>query len=302
MVPLDPVPPGASRLSLEGATGPEIRALVSLLGDDDPKIFAMVWDHLLDLGMSAAGYLRDVSESREPRLRLRARQLLSRIHLDDIGRQLEELGRLEDSELDLERGLHLIARLEHADLPRETIREALDSIAEAIRPRLHPGQTGLERVRAFNQVFFDELRFASNPHELYEFDSILLDRVLARRSGTPIALACAYLLVAKRLGLPFHGIGLPNNVLVRYADEGEEIVVDPYLGGKLLSRKDCLQQMTSSGYYLPRESHIVETTSRDLLIRTLRHLVVMYAKHSDKTRVQRLTRFVEILNTRERAR
>jgi regulator of sirC expression with transglutaminase-like and TPR domain len=88
---------------------------------------------------------------------------------------------------------------------------------------------------------------------------------------------------------------------VKYEAPATEIYIDPHNGGRLLTRKDCVQCLTGAGYYL-KEEYIASSTSRDIVIRMLRNLVLIYSKLQDKARVRRLTHYVEVLQTREKTR
>jgi len=279
----------------------EVRALVSLLGDEDAKIFAMVREQILTLGAEAKPFLLEAVEVKEPRLRLRVRSLLSRIQLDETERALTEMARLADIDFDLERGLHAIARLEQPDLAPGELSAALDAVAARVEPELLGKRPGAEQIAAINRVLFQDLRFIGNPHELFEFDSVLLHRVLERRTGIPISLVSMYLLVTWRLGLDFRGVGLPNHFLVKWGEGPEEIYIDPYSGGKTLTRGECIHYLTGAGFFF-KDSYINEAGPRELVIRTLRHLIVIYSKYQDRTREKALVRCVEVLQTKERAR
>ena len=52
--------------------------------------------------------------------------------------------------------------------------------------------------------------------------------MLDRRRGIPITLSVLYIEIARRLGLPVHGVGLPGHFLVHLADAGT--FVDPFTG------------------------------------------------------------------------
>jgi len=80
-----------------------------------------------------------------------------------------------------------------------------------------------------------------------------------------------------------------------------EIYVDPYNSGRLLNRKDCAQYLTGSGYYF-KEEYISTSTNRDIIIRTLRHLVLIYSKQPYKARVRQLTQYIELLRAAEKGR
>jgi regulator of sirC expression with transglutaminase-like and TPR domain len=65
--------------------------------------------------------------------------------------------------------------------------------------------------------------------------------VLERRTGIPITLALLYMEVARRAGLPVEGINFPGHFLLRCParrslDYGEDLIIDAFHGGALLSR------------------------------------------------------------------
>jgi regulator of sirC expression with transglutaminase-like and TPR domain len=278
----------------------EIDSLVSLLADEDPKIYGMVADQLLGLGATGVPHLKRAAEAPDPRLRLRARHLLHRIVLDGLEQEFAALSGLGDEEFDLERGCAIVARIEYPDLPPAVLSEQLDEIAGRIRPRLQGVGAPLDQIRVINQVLYEEYKFTGNSRDYYEPDNVYLNRVLERRTGIPISLAAVYLLVTRRLELPFDGVGLPSNFLIRYGQGDDDLYIDPFLGGKLLGRRDCVQYLTSAGYYY-KDAYISSSTARDIIVRTLRHLIVVYSKQQDKSRMSRLTRYAELLQAREKA-
>jgi len=278
----------------------EIRALVSLLADEDPKIVATVWEHLARLGFEAIPGLKEASEGPDPQLRLRARHALQAISLDDIEHVLQSISGAADDEFDLEAAFHALARIEYPELTREEVAWALDDIAGRVRPHLTGKELPIEKVRALNLIFHGEMGFTGVRGDLRNADAVCINRVLARRSGSPITLGVIYLLVATRLQLPVVGVGLPNHFLVAYLGEGEEIFIDPFHGAKIYGRREAMQTFLHD--YYPKDSYIHWVAGREITIRALRSLILFYSKNQDKTRVRRLARFLEILQVRERTR
>ncbi|MBD3301204.1 MAG: hypothetical protein GF346_02000 [Candidatus Eisenbacteria bacterium] len=292
---------GVSSMPLKSLSETEYRALVSLLADDDVKVLHTVWEHLLEVGPPALVYLREASEDPDPKTRIRARHIMSRIVLEDLELQFQSLAAREDDSFSLEDGVLTIARIEYPELDRDEFRSRLDRHAKALRERFRGKRRPEDIVHAMNRYLFQELKFTGNSSDYYNPDNSYLNRVLEKRTGIPISLCALYLLLAERLGLPVRGIGLPGHFLVKYEVPGVEIYIDPYNGGKLLTRRDCVQYLTGAGYYL-KEEYIAPSTSRDIVIRMLRNLVLIYSKQQDKGRVRRLTHYVEILQTREKTR
>ncbi|MCK4303479.1 MAG: transglutaminase family protein [Candidatus Eisenbacteria sp.] len=288
-----------------GHSDQELRALISLLSDEDRKIVSMVWDNLLHLGEGSLPYLEEVSEHPDPKLRLRARHVASQIRAQVLEKLFRDLASKEGDSFDLEDALCVVARIEHPNLDPRQIARQLQEMADDLKPQMPRVAPPRERIDLLNQFLFRELGFKGNTKDYYDPDNSYINKVLSRRQGIPISLAAVMILVGRRLDLTLHGVGLPKHFVVKYQDPSTEIFVDPFNGGRVFSRNECMQMLTSDGYYF-RESFASEYLSisspRDIVIRMLRNLVLIYSKLKDKTRVRRLSHFVEILRTREKAR
>ncbi len=279
----------------------EYRALISLLADEDVKVLHTVWEHLLEIGPPAIVYLREASESADPRTRLRARHIMARIQLDHLEAEFQALAGRSDENFSLEDGAIAIARIEYPELDRDGFRRQLDALATVLREKIRGLIQPHEIIQAVNGYLFEELHFTGNTADYYKPDNSFMNRVLETRTGIPITLSALYLLLTERLGLPVRGVGLPGHFLVKYEDGEVEIYIDPYNGGRLLTRKDCAQYLTGAGYYF-KEEYIATSSSRDIVVRMLRNLVLIYSKQQDKLRVRQLTHYVEILQNREKGR
>src|SRR5260370_4036613 len=54
--------------------------------------------------------------------------------------------------------------------------------------------------------------------------------------GIPITLALVYEEVARRIGLPLLGVGMPGHFLLKHYDvDGRQVILDPFHGGSLLT-------------------------------------------------------------------
>jgi regulator of sirC expression with transglutaminase-like and TPR domain len=283
----------------------EIRALASLLGDENDKIVAMVWENLLRLGPRALPGLREIEEDPDPRTRLRARHVKMRIEAQQLERRFRRLALRRDAAFDLETALTLVAQIEYPDLDPAETALALDELADGLRPQLSDGMTAHQKIELLNRYLFRDLGFRGNRERFHDADNSFINRVLDRRCGIPITLAAVTILVGRRLGMPLYGVGLPRNFLVRYHDHANEIFIDPFNGGRVLSREECVRLLTSEGYYV-REAFVGEylaiASPRDMIIRMLRNLILLYSKRRDGAQVTRLIRYLDILRARPRVR
>ena len=150
----------------------------------------------------------------------------------------------------------MIARVEHPRLDAGPYLDQLDALGREAKIRVAaapivPGETPARvdpdryaRVMAMNDYLFGELRFVGNEVHYEDPRNSFLNEVLDRRTGIPITLALLYMEVARRAGLHVEGINFPGHFLLRCpARRGmqysEDLIIDAYHGGALLSEDAC---------------------------------------------------------------
>jgi regulator of sirC expression with transglutaminase-like and TPR domain len=69
-------------------------------------------------------------------------------------------------------------------------------------------------------------------------DNALLQRVIARRRGLPVALSVLYLHTARAWGIEAHGIDFPGHFMIRIEAGGTRAIVDPFHGGARRTARD----------------------------------------------------------------
>jgi regulator of sirC expression with transglutaminase-like and TPR domain len=131
-------------------------------------------------------------------------------------------------------------------------REAKARVAAApIAPASTPPRVDPDcyaRVLALNDYLFGELRFAGNETTYEDPRNSFLNEVLERRTGIPITLALLYMEVARRADLHVEGINFPGHFLLRCPARpglpyAEDLIIDAFHGGALLSRDACRQRL-----------------------------------------------------------
>jgi regulator of sirC expression with transglutaminase-like and TPR domain len=132
---------------------------------------------------------------------------------------------------------------------------------------------------------FDTLGFAGNRSAYYDWRNSCLDRVVATRVGIPISLSILMIEVARRVGVPLVGVGMPAHFLVRAADD-DTTFYDPFHGPERLGRDDArrLFEEVTRGHAPWRESHLDPTSNRDIVIRMLNNLKGSFARQSNAVR------------------
>jgi len=214
--------------------------LVELLGDDSPVVVAGVRTELRRMGRSAEGALRRARDFGPTRLRARARQFL----LEQARRRaVRRLVRHASSGApDLERALFLI---DSYGAPGEDLRgyvRVLDAFGHRLRERL--GRTVPGRgASVLVDYLAGEVGFAGSSSDFHHPDNIYMHRAIERREGMPLTLCAIYACVARRVGLEVSLLPFPGHVLLLVRDGEERTFVDPFGGGAVLSRSQCLRYL-----------------------------------------------------------
>jgi regulator of sirC expression with transglutaminase-like and TPR domain len=202
-------------------------------------------------------------------------------------RTFNELVTLPDSAIPLAESALLVACEEYPHLELSPYLDQLDHIAEVAQEQLRNTDTPQEKITKINSVLFETFGFRGNTENYYDPRNSFFNDVLDRRVGIPITLSAVYLEVSRRLKFPMAGVGMPGHFVVRYADREQELFLDPFNRGEILTRDDCRNRIqTMYGDSLPFSERLLErSTNRQILSRLLNNLKVIYLKAQsfDKT-------------------
>jgi regulator of sirC expression with transglutaminase-like and TPR domain len=188
----------------------------------------------------------------------------------------------------------LIARSEYPDFDASVFGRVLDEYAAVLAPRLLGVSSVDESVRRVSAFLFGDVGFRGNAKEYYDPENSYLNRVLERRLGIPITLATVFLLVARRLGLPVHGVGLPQHFILKFRGKDGEVFMDPFGGGKFLGVKDCARYLSEK--HVPfLDAYLRAVTDGEILTRMLGNLLRIYIAQDDQSRCDRVSGMLKAL-------
>jgi regulator of sirC expression with transglutaminase-like and TPR domain len=278
-----------------------IGALIELLGDDSPVVFARVGASLEALGRAALPALRRAARSPHARRRARARRVVAAIERRRALRRI--LGYALREEIDLERGFYLLARLERPDFDSRPYKKALDAMGAELRARVAGEPDGLAAPMALPQYLGNELGFVGSETDFNHPDNAHLHRSLERRRGMPLTLVALYLFVARRAGLRAAPLALPGRVLLRLYTGPRSLIIDPFLGGRARTRADCVRYLAQHGL-VPRPQWFADTTDAALFQRHLLNLIASLQARGLSREARELQRIAAAANRArsERAR
>ena len=198
--------------------------------------------------------------------------------MDVLRRALQE-----DAGVTLDAAALAIACIEYPGLDPAHYLGVLDQMALELARRLGPSPGGPLFLDVTNDYLFRELGFRGNQTDYDDPRNSCLNEVLDRKLGLPITLSVVYIEVARRLGQPVAGIGLPGHFVVRFDNCEFSSYVDPFHEGKLLTESDCLTLAGEiTGTDVSNEpSALAPVGVRYILVRMLNNLRAAYFRRKE---------------------
>jgi len=279
----------------------ELRALISLLDDEDDFTRQVAENKVAELGVRIEPLLREAALVGSESLRDAAANILRDLSFTDYIEALREFAGRPNHQIDLEEGAFLLARLEYPTLDETPYRRRLDRWGKRVAARLSGDESPTAQVQELNEVLFSEVGFHANHDDYYDPDNSYLNRVIDRRQGIPLTMSLVYMLVAKRANISLLGVGMPGHFLVKHANSRRELFIDPFNSGQLLTFNDCRQFLVKSGYGFWK-GYLNPVSSRAILVRMLRNLQLVYSERQLRERVDRVSKVLKILAAAEARR
>jgi regulator of sirC expression with transglutaminase-like and TPR domain len=208
--------------------------------------------------------------------------------------------RRRDSEISLVEAALLIAAGEGSEAPVDVCLAQIAALGHRVLTLLErdgipdPQIAPLHTIRTINRVLFEEEGFTGNRDDYYSIENSCLDRVLTLRKGIPITLSILYMEIARQVGLPLEGIGLPGHFVVGYRPHEDlripSLIIDPFNEGQLLTLEDCAARVHKVHGKHARFSFewLRPVSRRQIIVRMLCNLKRIYmnaGRHFDALRV-----------------
>ena len=206
-----------------------------------------------------------------------------------------------EPELDLARVALTIALPEYPELDVTHYLSCMDRLAGSVSELTGATEDVYRRLACVDYVLFKDRGFMGNSEDYYDPENSFLNRVIARKRGIPITLSVLYMEVCRRVGLGVQGVGFPGHFLVKTVCDGEEIFVDPFHNGSILSSSDLqglLDKMYGGRLEVQPES-LAAVSSRQIVQRMLNNIKLIYSNRQDVKRCLGVVEQLVVLNPDE---
>ncbi|MGA2500746.1 MAG: transglutaminase-like domain-containing protein [Tepidisphaeraceae bacterium] len=177
-----------------------------------------------------------------------------------------------------------IAMHELADAGPEKSQREIERYAELVRRRVRSDSIDA-KLAHLHDVLFDEAGFVGNSDDYYNPGNSYVPVVLDTHRGLPITLSLVYKAVAERVGVSVVGINAPLHFLAGVRDGERTMLVDPFFGGRALSREEAFERIEEvSGRVIPRVDEMLpKATHRQWIGRILQNLMSIF-EHAERWR------------------
>jgi regulator of sirC expression with transglutaminase-like and TPR domain len=191
-----------------------------------------------------------------------------------------------EEQIDLARAGLAIAQTEYPDLDIGLYLSRLDEMAKEVRSRAGESADPARLIATLNFILFNREGLRGNSVDYYDPKNSFLNEVIERKRGIPISLSVIYMEVGRRAGLNLAGVGFPGHFLVKHMGGEEEIIIDPFHRGAILSPEELQDRLDQvyGGKVALDKTFLAPASKKHILIRMLSNLKSTYLQQEDFTR------------------
>ena len=254
----------------------ELKALVSLLDDEDKQITAHVEEKIMSLGTEAIPFLEKEWESNlSPTVQSRIEELIHTLQYDLVKERLKNW--YDSKDQDLLTGMWIIATYQYPDIELNKLKQELEQIYYETWLEFRPDLYAFDQIKVINSVIFNKLKFGANTKNFHSPGNSMINVVLETKKGNPITLCVIYMLVAQKLKLPVSGVNLPNLFILTYRDDNHQFYINTFNRGLIFSKQD-IENYINELHLVPQTSFFEPCGNVEIIRRALRNLVMSFEK------------------------
>lgn len=271
----------------------ELKALVSLLDDQDDQIVAQIVDKIRSLGKEIIPFLEEEWENNfNPSVQRKIEELIHDLQFELLKSRVKDWYESEDQ--DLLTGLWLIATYQYPDLELEKLKQELEQIYYDVWLEFKPDLYPYDQIKILNSVLFHKLKFGANTKNFHSPGNSMINIVLETHRGNPITLCIIYMLVAQKLKMPIHGVNLPNLFILIYREENNQFYINAFNKGLIFTRQD-IENYIHELRLTPQDSFFEPCSSLEIIRRVFRNLIMSFDKMGEHAKAEEVKELLLIV-------
>lgn len=274
-------------------TAKELKALVSLLDDEDEQVVSHVTDRIRSLGKEVIPYLEQEWENNfNPQTQQKIEILIHDLQYALLKHRVREW--YESPDQDLLTGLWLVATYQYPDLELEKLKQDLEQIYYEAWLEFKPDMYPIDQIKVLNGVLFNKLKFSANTKNFHSPGNSMINVVLETRKGNPISLCVIYMMVAQKLKLPVYGVNLPNLFVLVYQEGNQVFYINAFNKGLIFSRQD-IENYIHELKLVPQRSFFEPCSNLEIIRRVFRNLIMSFDKMGEHEKAEEVKELLLII-------
>lgn len=273
----------------------EIESLLFLMDDPDPFVQQSVENRLQELGERAVPILDEYrAELSGNEAKNRVNDVIHKLTFKNLETDFIEV--LEEglkTRKSLEVAIFTLARFGNPTLRISEYEKKLDHFAKMVGPQIRFKLDEKKKMKRLLKFIFEDLNFRGDTDNYHAPQNCFMNQVIDRRKGLPISLSLIVMFISRRLEMPFFGINMPIHFMLNYVGEKEELLIDPYDNGAIVTYDQCYFFLKKNNLE-PRPEHFQIATNLDIVLRCIRNLIHSYERAEELNRVEDLQKLLHI--------
>lgn len=284
-------------MSVELINEGELKALVSLLDDDDSEVSTHVEGKIMSLGTSIIPFLEgEWEKSFNPTVQRRLEDMIHTLQFEQLQERLVVW--MNEREDNLLEGLWLVATYQYPDLEYSKLTMDFEQLFVDVWTEYNPDLSPFDQIKMLNSSIFGKLKFSANTKHFHSPANSMINAVLESRKGNPISLCVVYALIAQKLDMPVKGVNLPNLFILTYKTEKLQFYINVFNKGLIFSKED-IDNYVEHLHLVPQESYYQPCANIEIIRRILRNLIVSFDKLGDYHRTDEVKVLLKVLGDEE---
>lgn len=273
----------------------ELKALVSLLEDEDFEVVKHVEEKISSIGSPVIPFLeKEWEESFNPNVQRKIEDLIHSLQFEQLKFRLQEW--IKNGGKDLLEGVWIVATYQYPDLELDFLKKEIEQLYYEVwlefKKDLHP----FDQVKLINSAIFEKLKFKSNTKNFHAPGNSMINVVLETKRGNPISLCILYILIAQKLELPISGVNLPNLFMCTYKTEEHQFYINAFNKGLIFSKSD-IENYVQQLHLNPADLFFEPCQNEDIIKRILRNLIISFDKIDDHQKSDEVKQLLKAIDS-----
>ncbi len=278
----------------------KIKALINLLGEQDPSIYQQIREEILDMGVDIIPELENfLVQQEEPLVRNRLEKIIERIRFRAISNEITTWCLIDGENL-LKPWLS-ISRIQNPFLNDLVYQNLIEEITKSAWLELQAEHTCMEQIGILNKVIFELWKFTYDNKRALETEASYIESFFQSKQGNAWSLGMLYLIISEKLNIPIQGVIFPHNFVLCYRNMEKPYDILCYINpanGIIFAKKE-IDAFLNKIHIKPKEFFYRPCNKKAIILQLIENLLYAYDLQKDAKRIGQLESLKEIIVQRE---